>query len=176
MLNNYNLGLIDQINKLDNKKIKLIYRKLLSNKKKVIVIGNGGSASIASHFSTDYNKILKRQCLNFSDHSMLTCYSNDYGYENWVKEAIKIHGKKGDILISISSSGKSLNIIKGIEEAKYREISTISFTGFKKNNPVSKLSDISYWVESSNYNIIETIHLICLLNIIEIYKSKILKS
>ena len=151
-------------------------KQIKKNKKKIVIVGNGGSAAIASHFSVDMTKVGGIRCINFNESDLLTCFSNDYGYENWVKEAIKIHGKKGDILISISSSGKSPNIIKGIEEAKYREISTISFTGFKKNNPVSKLSDISYWVESSNYNIIVTIHLICLLNIIEIYKFKILKS
>lgn len=170
MKNNFNINLIEHINKIDNKKIDLIYKKILSNKKKLIIIGNGGSASVASHFSTDYNKTVKKQCLNFSDHSMLTCLSNDYGYENWVKEVIKVHCAKGDILISISSSGESLNIINGIKEAKKKNIFCISLTGFKKNNHVSKISDINLWVDSENYNVVETLHLVALLNLIERFR------
>lgn len=172
MKNNFNIELIESIKKIDNKKLDLIYSKLLSNKKKLIIIGNGGSASIASHFSIDYNKIVKKQCLNFSDHSMLTCLANDYGYENWVKEVIKVHCKKGDILISISSSGESLNIVNGIKEAKKKNALCISLTGFKKNNYVSQISDISFWVDSYNYNVVETIHLVALLNLIEKFKIK----
>ena len=171
MKSNFNINLIEHINKIDNNKIDLIYKKLLSNKKKLIIIGNGGSASVASHFSIDYNKIVKKQCLNFSDHSMLTCLANDYGYENWVKEVIKVHCTKGDILISISSSGESLNIVNGIKEAKKKNIFCISLTGFKKNNHVSKISDISFWVDSENYNVVETLHLVALLNLIERFRA-----
>ena len=97
---------------------------------------------------------------------MLTCLSNDYGYENWVKEVIKVHCAKGDILISISSSGESLNIINGSKKQK-KNIFCISLTGFKKNNHVSKISDINLWVDSENYNVVETLHLVALLNLIE---------
>lgn len=172
MKNKFNLDLIDFLKNIDNKKIDLIYDKLISNKKKLIVIGNGGSASIASHFSIDFNNNVKKQCLNFSDHSMLTCLANDYGYENWVKEVVKVHCKKGDILLSISSSGESLNIINGILEAKKKNVFCISLTGFKKNNQVSKISDINFWVNSENYNVVETVHLIILLNIIEKFKGR----
>lgn len=172
MKNKFNLDLINFLKNIDNKKIDLIYDKLISNKKKLIVIGNGGSASIASHFSIDFNNNVKKQCLNFSDHSMLTCLANDYGYENWVKEVVKVHCKKGDILLSISSSGESLNIINGILEAKKKNVFCISLTGFKKNNQVSKISDINFWVNSENYNVVETVHLIILLNIIEKFKGR----
>ena len=68
--------------------------------KKIIIIGNGGSSSIASHFSIDYNNIVKKQCLNFSDHSMLTCFSNDYGYENWVEKTIDFYADNGELIFS----------------------------------------------------------------------------
>lgn len=172
MKNTFNDDLIDYLKKIDNKKIDQIYDKIMSNKKKIIIIGNGGSASIASHFSIDFNKNFQKQCLNFSDHSMLTCLANDYGYENWVKEVIKVHCNEGDILISISSSGESLNIINGILEAKNKNAFCISLTGFEKDNKVSQISDLSFWVNSKSYNVIETIHLIVLLNIIEKFKIK----
>lgn len=172
MKNKFNLDLIKSIKKIDYKKLDLIYDKLISNKKKIIVVGNGGSASIASHFSVDFNNNVKKECLNFSDHSMLTCLANDYGYENWVKEVVNVNCKKGDVLLSISSSGESLNIINGIIEAKKKKALCISFTGFKKNNQVSKISDINFWINSENYNVVETIHLIALLNIIEKFKDE----
>ena len=137
----------------------------------VYIVGNGGSASIASHVAVDFLKSLGIKAMTFNESSLITCYANDYGYENWVKEVIKVHCTKGDILISISSSGESLNIVNGIEEAKKKNIFCISLTGFKKNNHVSKISDISFWVDSENYNVVETLHLVALLNLIERFRA-----
>ena len=171
MINNFNEELIKNIQLSDKPKLDIIFQKLISNKKKLMIVGNGGSASIASHFSIDFNNVIKKPCLNFSDSSMLTCFSNDYGYENWISKVIEIYGQKGDILISISSSGESQNIINGINMAKKKGILNISFTGFQNGNTVAKKSDISIWVKSNNYNIVESVHLISLLSIIEKYKN-----
>ena len=65
--------------------------------------GNGGSASIASHFSVDLSKNAKIKCINFNEANLLTCLSNDYGYEKWIEKALKIYGEQGDCLILISS-------------------------------------------------------------------------
>ena len=63
--------------------------------KKVIIFGNGGSAAIANHFSVDLTKISKIRCVNFNESSLLTCFSNDYGYENWVKKTLEFHADAG---------------------------------------------------------------------------------
>ena len=78
----------------------------LIKKIKNIVVGNGGSASIASHVSVDFVKAAKIRSINFNEANFLTCFSNDYGYENWVEEALKTYADKDDLLILISSSGR----------------------------------------------------------------------
>ena len=77
------------------------------------------------------------RCINFNESDLITCFSNDYGYENWMKEAVNFYGDKGDVIILISSSGQSKNIINAANEAK-KFSNIITFTGFKKDNPLSK--------------------------------------
>ena len=79
------------------------YLKLVSQKKKkVIIFGNGGSAAIANHFSVDLTKTSKIRCVNYNESSLLTCFSNDFGYENWVKKTLEYHADKCDLIIFIS--------------------------------------------------------------------------
>lgn len=80
-------------------------KKTKKAKKKVILFGNGGSAAMASHLSVDLTKACKIRAVNFNEADLLTCYSNDYGYENWVKEALNSYADKNDLVICISSSG-----------------------------------------------------------------------
>ena len=93
-----------KIKKLEE--VKKILRKTKLSKNKVIIFGNGGSA-IANHFSVDLTKTSKIRCVNFNESSLLTCFSNDYGYENWVMKTLEFHAKSGDTVILISSSGES---------------------------------------------------------------------
>ena len=90
----------------------------LSKKNKIIIAGNGGSASIASHFTVDLSKNTKIKCVNFNEPNLITCFANDFGYENWISNAVKIYANKKDILILISSSGKSRNILNAAFKAK----------------------------------------------------------
>ena len=92
------------------------------NKKKILIFGNGAGASIASHFSNDLSKNAKIRCLSFDSSTHLTCYANDYGYENWVKETIKIHYTNKDLIIFISASGKSNNMIEAAKFCKSKKI------------------------------------------------------
>ena len=80
------------------------------NKKKVIIVGNGGSAAIASHVSVDLTKACKIRSVNFNEADLITCFANDYGYENWVKKGIDFYQTK-KIYLSVYSSGMSKNII-----------------------------------------------------------------
>ncbi|WP_435151322.1 SIS domain-containing protein [Candidatus Pelagibacter bacterium nBUS_44] len=144
------------------------------NKKKIIIFGNGGSASIASHFSVDMTKNGNVRCVNFNESNLLTCFSNDYGYENWVKEALKFYCDTQDLIILISSSGKSLNMINAAKFLKNKNNKLITFTGFGKKNKLSKLGDLNFVVNSKSYNLIENIHQYWLLILVDIFsKNKI---
>ena len=122
---------IDQIKQIIKIKDNLITAH--KNGKKIMIFGNGGSASIASHFSVDLTKNAKLRSVNYNEADLITCFSNDYGYEKWVKMAIKFYGDKGDILIAISTSGMSKNIINGIYAARQKKFkSIITFTGHNK--------------------------------------------
>jgi len=89
---------------------------------KVIIFGNGGSAAIASHASIDFTKAAGIRAINFNESSLITCFSNDYGYERWVEKALAFYADKNDLAIFISSSGESKNMINGSKEASYNFI------------------------------------------------------
>jgi len=152
------------------KKILLLKKK---NKKKIFIVGNGGSASIASHFSVDLTKNAKVKCINFNEANLITCFANDFGYENWLAKALKFYAKKNDGLILISSSGSSQNMINAAKVAKDIGIEPIiTFTGNKKNNILSRHADINFWVDSKAYNYIENIHQIWLLSLVDMIIGK----
>ena len=146
--------------------IRNIFIKVKKNNSRVFIFGNGGSAAIASHASVDLTKNVKIKAINFNEADLITCFSNDYGYERWVEKAIDFYADKGDVVILISSSGKSKNMLNACRVARRKKISKIiTFTGNKKNNPLSKLGDINLWVDSNVYNHIENTHQIWLLSI-----------
>ena len=104
---------------------------------------------------------------------MLTCFSNDYGYDKWVEKAIEFYSDEGDILILISSSGSSKNMINAANYAKKNKIkSIITLTGHKEDNPLKKLGDINFWVNSAAYNHVENIHQIILLSLVDLIIGK----
>jgi D-sedoheptulose 7-phosphate isomerase len=143
------------------------------NKKKILIFGNGGSAAIASHFSVDLTKNAKLRCLNFNESSLITCFSNDYGFEHWAEKAIDFYGDEGDLLIVISSSGKSENMINAVKAARNSNFhSVITLSGFSKDNPLNKLGDINLWVNNRSYNFVENIHQIWLLAIVDLIIGK----
>ena len=108
------------------------------NGKKTIIFGNGGSAAIASHFSVDLTKNARVRCVNFNEPDLLTCFSNDFGYEKWVEKSIEYYGDEGDAVILISAGGNSPNMINGAKKAKEKKFSkVIILTGNDKNNKLS---------------------------------------
>jgi D-sedoheptulose 7-phosphate isomerase len=173
--NNYNLSIfrnLKKVNVYDLVKVSNIILKAKKSDSKLIIVGNGGSAAIASHVSVDFTKICKIRAVNFNEANLLTCYANDYGYENWVSECLESYANKKDVVILISSSGKSKNIINGAKKAIKMGLKTITLTGFEKNNPVKKLGLINLWVDSKKYNIVEMIHHIWLLSICDFIGNK----
>ena len=169
-LKNYLQKISRLITKYDEKnflKIVKMIKETTKNKKKVILVGNGGSAAMASHVSVDLTKMCKIRAINFNEADLLTCFSNDYGYENWVKKALSFYADKGDLLICISSSGESKNIINGAKYGKKIGCKVITLTGFKKENKVRKIGHVNLWLDSTNYNFIEMTHHTWLLSIID---------
>ena len=153
--------------------LKKIFITTKKNRKKILIFGNGGSAAIASHFSVDLTKNAKIRCTNYNEPDLITCFSNDFGYERWVEMAIKYYGNKGDVLIVISSSGKSKNMINACIAARKKKFSKIiTLTGHLVNNPVKKLGDINLWVNSKAYNYIENIHQFWLLSLVDLVIGK----
>ena len=127
---------------------------------KVIFIGNGGSASIASHMATDFLKNGNVPAMAFNDTSLITCLSNDLGYEYVFQKPIEMLARKGDILFAISSSGRSKNILNATSEARKKECLVITLSGFSPGNPLRKMGDINFYVPSDSYGYVETVHLI----------------
>ena len=144
-----------------------LINQVKKNKKKIIIIGNGGSAAIASHASVDFTKVGKVRCINFNESSLLTCFSNDYGYENWASRALEFYADPKDLVILISSSGKSKNIVNAAKKAKNLKCHLITFTGFLKNNEVSKHGKYNFWVNSKIYNFIENTHQLWILSLVD---------
>ena len=138
-----------------------------SSQRKLIVVGNGGSSAIASHVSVDFTKTVGIRAINFNEADLLTCFANDYGFEKVFEKALEFYADKGDLLILISSSGSSPNIIRAAEYANKMKIQLVTFSGFKSTNPLRQLGDINFWVDSSSYNVVEMTHHIWLLAIVD---------
>ena len=172
----YNKTIYELINKVNSKlieqSVKLI-QKSIHKKSKVYIVGNGGSASIASHVSVDFAKIARIPSATFNNSNLITCFANDYGYENWVVEAIKAYTNNNDLIILISSSGTSKNIVNAAQYCKSNKIDLITLSGFNKDNPLSKLGNINFHIDSNKYNYIEMSHHIILLALVDIFAKKI---
>ena len=153
--------------------IKKILLDIKKNNSKVMIFGNGGSAAIASHVSVDLTKNAGIRSANYNEADLITCFSNDYGYERWIEKTIEFYGESRDVLILISSSGKSPNMINACKAAKNKKISKIiTLTGHDKNNPLSKLGDINLWIDSKAYNFIENTHQLWLLTVCDLIIGK----
>jgi len=150
-----------------------LLKKIHSRGNKAIIVGNGGSAAISSHFSVDLTKNASVRCVNFNEADLITCFANDYGFDDWVKHAVRLYGDDGDIFIGISSSGKSKDIINGCISARKENFSKIvTFSGFHEKNPLKKCGDINFWVDSKAYNIVENIHQFWLLAVVDLIIGK----
>ena len=140
-----------------------------NNNNKTLIFGNGGSAAIASHFSVDLTKNAKHRCVNFNETDLITCFANDYGFERWVGKAVDFYGDPGDLLIVISSSGSSENILNGVKAARNGNFkSVVTLSGFAQSNPLRQLGDINLWADSKAYNFVENMHQVWLLAIVDL--------
>lgn len=125
---------------------------------KLMFIGNGGSAGIAGHMAIDFTKNGGVRSVTFNDASSLTCLGNDLGYDQVFSKQVEMQGLAGDILIAISSSGESKNILNAVTAARKMKAHVISLSGFKSGNSLRKMGDINLYVPSSVYGFVETAH------------------
>jgi D-sedoheptulose 7-phosphate isomerase len=138
----------------------------------VVFAGNGGSSAIASHCAIDFSKNAGLRSINFADASFITCLANDYGYERWLEKALEFHSGPSDLIILISSSGKSPNVIRAADFALSRGNTLVTFTGFEENNPLRSRGKLNLWVDSRAYNIVEMTHHIWLLAVCDLLIGK----
>lgn len=125
---------------------------------KLIFIGNGASASISSHMATDFWKNAGIKAISFNDSSLLTCVSNDYGFKYVFEKPIEMFAQPGDVLIAISSSGKSENILRGVSAASKKKLKIFTLSGFRKDNPLRRLGVLNFYVPEMDYGFVETAH------------------
>ncbi|HEY1543851.1 MAG TPA: SIS domain-containing protein [Xanthobacteraceae bacterium] len=126
---------------------------------KLIFVGNGGSAAIASHMATDYSKNGNIRSLALNDASMLTCLGNDFGYDRIFAKQIELHGRAGDLVIAISSSGRSANILNAVDAATTAGCTVATLSGFMPDNPLRRRGQWNFYIASDRYGFVEIGHL-----------------
>lgn len=134
---------------------------------KLMFAGNGASASIAAHGRVDFSKQGKVRGLDFNEPNLITCFANDFGYDNWVAKAVEHFGDDGDVVVLISVSGRSPSVVNAAEYAHSRGMKVVSFTGSAADNPLRTASDISFWFDSRAYNVVEAVHMMWLTTVVD---------
>lgn len=125
----------------------------------VLFVGNGGSAGIASHLAIDFSKNGGLRALALNDSAALTCIGNDFGYEDVFAKQIEFHARAGDLLVAISSSGRSANILRAVEAARARSCDVVTYSGFDEDNDLRRAGDVNFHISSMEYGFVEVGHL-----------------
>ena len=144
-------------------------KNVKKNGGKIYVIGNGGSAGIASHFANDILKTLQIPSATLVDSNMMTCFSNDYGYEYVYSKPLDILMNSNDLLVGISSSGNSINITNAMKVAKAKKAKAVTLSGFSSSNPLRQLGDLNFWIDKSDYGLVETSHFFLLHTVADLW-------
>jgi D-sedoheptulose 7-phosphate isomerase len=131
-----------------------------ANGGKLVFAGNGASAAISSHAAVDFTKQCGVRSICFNEADLITCFGNDYGYESWIKEALKAYADPADCVVLISSSGSSPNVIEAGRHCIQENMALVTFSGFQSNNALRQLGRINLWLDSDSYNIVECTHMI----------------
>lgn len=142
------------------------------NGNKLMFAGNGASASIASHAAVDFTKQGQTRAVDFNEPNLITCLSNDFGFENFMAKAVEFYGDDGDVLVLISVSGNSKNAVNAAKYAKSRGMKVVTFTGSAPDNQLRQLGDITFWLESRAYNVVEGLHMVWLTTVVDMLVGK----
>ncbi len=133
-------------------------RRVARGTGKVMFVGNGGSAGIAGHLAIDFAKNGGVRAVTFNDASSLTCLGNDLGYDQVFAKQVEMQAFAGDVLIAISSSGGSKNILNAARAAANLKCEVITLSGFSPDNDLRRLGDVNFFVNSAVYGFVETGH------------------
>lgn len=148
--------------------VQRMFKQAQKEDRSIYWVGNGGSSAICSHLSQDVFNKLKIRSHYFNDSSLMTCMANDFGYENVYARILTLYARKGDILIAISSSGNSQNILNAVGVAKEKSMQVISLSGMRESNKLwASKSDVAFFLDSDLYGIVEVGHEAILHGIIE---------
>ena len=134
----------------------------------IFFIGNGGSSAIASHMTADFMKNGGMRTCSLYDYAVTTCMGNDYGYESVFSRPLEFLGQESDLLVAVSSSGNSQNIVNAVQTANAKRMETITFTGFRADNKVKRLGMINVYVPSEKYGFVESIHNLMLQQVVDL--------
>ncbi len=148
----------DEKNIEDMNEVMRILKRAKENRSTIYIIGNGGSAAVAEHTAIDLTKNAGIRAMAISGSPMLTTFSNDYGYEKVFQKAIESFAEEGDVLVAVSSSGTSKNILNACKVARKKRLKIITLSGFKETNPLRALGDINLWVGSEAFGYLEILH------------------
>jgi len=135
-----------------------LFLSVKSSAKKIMIAGNGGSAAIASHLHNDLANAVKARALIFTEPSLLTCLTNDFGYQVAYQRQADLWAEERDVFIGISSSGKSENILRAAETSLAKGATVITITGFKPENPLRKLGHLNFHIPIEDYGYVEASH------------------
>lgn len=144
-----------------------VFSEVKKEGKQVFFIGNGGSAAIASHMTVDFMKNGGMKTCSLYDNSVVTCMGNDYGYEDIFSRPLEFLGNEGDLLVAISSSGNSQNIVNAIQTAQKKKLKVLTLSGFQKENCISNMGNYNLHVPVSHYGMVESIHNLILQQIVD---------
>jgi D-sedoheptulose 7-phosphate isomerase len=137
-------------------------RTLRDARRTMYFIGNGASASMASHMSADACKNGMLRCSCFNEISLLTAIANDVSYEQAFAVPLRRFGNAGDVLVSISSSGNSPNIIAGIAAAREMGMQVVTLSGMSPDNRSRQAGDLNFYVPANSYGVVESCHQVIL--------------
>ena len=176
-IENIHLGLLNSQFYFENKlvspsiffkNIKNLINSLRENHNNIFFFGNGASAAFANHMALDFSKNGKIKSRSLSDSSLFTALSNDYTFERAMVEYLKIEEvTKNDLVVTISSSGNSPNIINVLDYCKIKKIKTLALSGLKDNNKSIQSAKNSIYVPMKTYGMVECIHQIFLHSILD---------
>ena len=174
---NYYTDNFKLLQSLDPTLVDTLSRKINSFNKnkftgKIWFFGNGGSQATCSHIATDLSTNTNIKALTISDADLITCFSNDYGYANWIKVALQKFVSKKDMVILLSCSGNSPNIIEAAKFCKKKKVYLATLSGFKSTNKLKKIGNINLWVDSMSYNLVEISHFQILAYIVDSLSKK----
>ncbi len=175
---------VQELNSLNKKTLSIYKKKIIeiyklfieTNKKnkKIILLGNGGSASICSHVAVDLSKNAKVRAINFNESNLITCLSNDYGYAKWMEKALEIYHDSYDTVVILSCSGNSKNLVNAAKYALKKKLNLVTITSQTKNNKLKLINKkgLNIWINTKSYNQAEIMFNSILLMIVDLIIGK----